>query len=105
VASSWPSSRRECKTGEVFCVYDSGKVVPQGKDTEAMGKILDLADRLTPEEFAALRLRLSPMSPTALLDAYLAAWTRCNIERDGKPPQARFIQELVKARKALRKAR
>jgi hypothetical protein len=37
-------SHLECKTGEVFCVYDSGKVVPRGKNTEAMRKILDSAD-------------------------------------------------------------
>ena len=49
---------------------------------------------MTPDELAAFRLRLSRMSPTALLDTYFAAWTRCKIERDGKPPQARFIQDL-----------
>jgi hypothetical protein len=59
---------------------------------------------MTPDELAALRLRLSRMSPTALLDAYFAAWTRCKMERDGKPPRARFIQELVQAWRALRKA-
>jgi hypothetical protein len=58
---------------------------------------------MTPDELAALRLRLSRMSPTALLDAYFVAWTRCKMERDGKPPQARFIQELVQAWRALRK--
>lgn len=31
---------------------------------------------------------------TALYDAYFAAWTRCKMERDGKPPRARFVQEL-----------
>jgi hypothetical protein len=61
--------------------------------------------QMTPDELAAFRLRLSRMSPTALLDAYYAAWTRCKMERDGKPPPARFIQELVQAWKALRKAR
>jgi hypothetical protein len=59
---------------------------------------------MTPEELGAFRLRLSRMSPTALLDAYFAAWTRCKMERDGKPSRARFIQELVQAWKALRKA-
>ena len=59
---------------------------------------------MTPDELAALRLRLSRMSPTALLDAYYAAWTRCKMNRDSKPPPARFIQELVQAWKALRKA-
>ena len=58
---------------------------------------------MTPDELAAFRLRLSRMSPTALLDAYFAAWTRCKMERDGKPPQARFIQELLRAWKALRR--
>ena len=52
---------------------------------------------MTPDELAALRLQLSRMSPMALLDAYFAAWTRCKMERDGKPPPARFIQELVQA--------
>ena len=60
-------------------------------------------DRLmTPEELAALRQRLSQMSPPALLDAYYAVWTRCEMERYGNPPPARFIQELVQAWKALR---
>jgi hypothetical protein len=59
---------------------------------------------MTPDELAALRLRLSRMSPTALLDAYFAAWTRCKMERDGNPPPARFLQELVQAWKALRRA-
>jgi hypothetical protein len=58
---------------------------------------------MTPEELAALRLRLSRMSPTALLDNYFAAWTRCKMQGDGKPPPARLIQELVQAWKALRK--
>ena len=57
---------------------------------------------MMPEELAALRLRLLRMSPTALLDAYFAAWARCKMERDGKPPQARFMEELVQAWKALR---
>ncbi|HVH60272.1 MAG TPA: hypothetical protein VM709_08055, partial [Candidatus Sulfotelmatobacter sp.] len=48
----------------------------------------------TPDELAAFRLRLSRMSPTALLDAYFAAWSRCKMERDGKPPQARSSGNL-----------
>jgi hypothetical protein len=60
------------------------------------------ADRpMTPEELEVLRLRLSRMSPTALLDAYFAAWTRCKTERDGEPPPARFILVLVQAWKAV----
>jgi hypothetical protein len=31
---------------------------------------------MAPEELAALRRGLSRMSPTVLLDAYFAAWTR-----------------------------
>jgi hypothetical protein len=50
-----------------------------------------------------LRKQLSAMSMTALYDAYFAAWTRCRMERDGKPPRARFIQELVQAWRVLRK--
>jgi hypothetical protein len=42
-------------------------------------------------------------SITALSDAYYAAWTRCNLEPDGRPPKARFVQELVTAWKELRK--
>jgi hypothetical protein len=43
------------------------------------------------------------MSLTALYDAYYAAWTRCKVEQNGKPPRARFIQELVQAWKELRR--
>jgi hypothetical protein len=43
------------------------------------------------------------MSLTALYDAHFAAWTRCEVEQNGKPPRARFIQELVQAWKTLRK--
>lgn len=35
--------RIECKSGEVVCVYDSGKVVPQGKNSEAVRNLLDLS--------------------------------------------------------------
>jgi hypothetical protein len=58
---------------------------------------------LTLEQLAALRKRLSNMSLTALYDAYYAAWTRCKVEQTGKPPRARFIQELVQAWKQLRR--
>ena len=76
-----------------------------GKEKEKMaGRPHFTSDQpMTPEELAVLRLRLSRMSPTALLDAYFAAWTRCKMERDGTPPAARFIQELVQAWKAVRK--
>ena len=35
--------RLECKGGEVVCVYDSGKVVPQGKNTETVKQLLGMA--------------------------------------------------------------
>lgn len=59
---------------------------------------------LTAEQLASLQHRLSEMSFTALFDAYYAAWTRCKMERDGRPPKARFVQELVQAWKAMRRA-
>lgn len=59
---------------------------------------------LSREQLASLQKRLSEMSLTALFDAYYAAWTRCKMERDGKPPKARFVQELVTAWRVLRKA-
>jgi predicted nucleotide-binding protein len=34
--------RLECKTGEVVCIYDSGAVVPQGKNVESVNNILGL---------------------------------------------------------------
>jgi predicted nucleotide-binding protein len=34
--------RIECKSGEVVCVYDSGKVVPQGKNTDVVKKLLEM---------------------------------------------------------------
>ena len=52
----------------------------------------------------SLRKRLSEISFTALYDAYYAAWARCKMERDGKVPKARFVQELVQAWKQLRKS-
>lgn len=58
---------------------------------------------LSREQLESLRRRLSEMSMTALFDAYYAAWTRCKMERDGRPPRARFVQELVTAWRVLRK--
>lgn len=73
---------------------------------EQKAKMTDRPDHpLTPEQLGALRQRFSRMSITALYDAYYAAWTRCRMESNGRPPRARFIQELVQAWKQLRKVR
>ncbi|HLK50560.1 MAG TPA: hypothetical protein VKT49_20610 [Bryobacteraceae bacterium] len=58
---------------------------------------------LTRQQLADLRAQLSRMSMTALYDAYFAAWTRCKMESGGKPPKARFVQELVQAWRQLRR--
>lgn len=39
--------RVQCKSGEVVCLYDSGKVVVQGKNTESVRKLLELSDEAT----------------------------------------------------------
>jgi hypothetical protein len=69
-----------------------------GEQTANMAARPDFtADRpMTPEELAALRLRLSRMSATALLDAYFAAWMRCKMERDSKPPPAHSSRNLCR---------
>lgn len=59
---------------------------------------------LTREQLESLHRRLSEMSMTALFDAYYAAWTRCKMESGGKPPRARFVQELVTTWRVLRRA-
>ncbi len=52
---------------------------------------------------ADLTRQLSRMSMTALFDAYYAAWTRCKMDPQGKPPRARFVQELVTTWRVMRK--
>lgn len=39
--------RLECTSGEVVCVYDSGKIVPQGKNTDAVKQMLGMAVEVT----------------------------------------------------------
>lgn len=58
---------------------------------------------LSAQQLDELRQRFSRMSMTGLYDAYHAAWTRCKMERDGKPPKAEFIQTLVQVWRELRK--
>lgn len=48
-------SRLECPTGEVVCVYDSGTVVPQGKNSEKVRQILDLPTEAAAGQEADLR--------------------------------------------------
>jgi hypothetical protein len=56
---------------------------------------------MTREELVALQRRLSTMSVTAIQDFYRAAYYHCRLENDGVP-NARSIQELVQAWKAMR---
>lgn len=54
------------------------------------------------QELADLQRKLSTMSMTGITDFYAAAYWRCQI-KEGKPPEARHIQELVQAWKEIRK--
>jgi hypothetical protein len=59
-------------------------------------------DALSKPELAELQRKLAMMSVTAVSDFYFAAYLRCKFDGDRVPP-ARAIQELVQARKEMRK--
>jgi hypothetical protein len=65
--------------------------------------IVGVEDALSKDELAALQKKLASMSVTALNDFYFAAYYRCRLQEQ-ELPNARAIQELVQAWKALRKA-
>ena len=60
---------------------------------------------MSAEQLANLRRQFARLSVDGLYASYQGAWQRCKIERNGKPPRAENIQELVQVWKELRKAR
>ena len=60
---------------------------------------------LSAEQLADMRNRFARLSTPSLQHAYAEALERCKLGRDGRPPKAEFIQELVQAWKQLRKTR
>ena len=60
---------------------------------------------LSAEQLADMRNRFARLSTSSLQHAYAEALERCRLGRDGRPPKAEFIQELVQAWKQLRRAR
>jgi hypothetical protein len=72
-----------------------------------MAKRPDLTpDRpLTAAQLEELRRVFTRLSPDGLMAAYDAAWLKCKINRNGRPPRAEHLQELVQAWKELRRTR
>lgn len=60
---------------------------------------------LSAEQLADMRRKFALLSTPSLQHAYAEAHDRCKLGRDGRPPKAEFIQELVQAWKQLRKVR
>jgi hypothetical protein len=58
---------------------------------------------LSADQLGEMRRRFSMLSRTGLQQAYAEVWERCKLARDGRPPKAEFIQELVQVWKALRR--
>jgi hypothetical protein len=59
---------------------------------------------LSAAQLADVRRRFALLSTPGLQQAYSEALERCKLGRDGRPPKAEFVQELVQAWKQLRKA-
>jgi hypothetical protein len=60
---------------------------------------------LTSAQLEELRRVFTKLSAEGLTAAYNAAWQKCKAERNGRPPRAEHIQELVQAWKELRRPR
>jgi predicted nucleotide-binding protein len=96
--------RLECKGGEVVCVYDSGKVVPQGKNTDVVKKLLELqveAAMQRPVETAAEKFRRvfvvyghDPAARTQL-EAMLRRWQLDPVILDQLPSEGQTLIEKL----------
>lgn len=96
--------RVECKGGEVVCVYDSGKVVPQGKNTDVVKKLLELpveAAMQRPVEAAAEKSRRvfvvyghDPAARTQL-EAMLRRWQLDPVILDQLPSEGQTLIEKL----------
>jgi hypothetical protein len=58
---------------------------------------------LSAEQLAEVRRKFSMLSTPSLQQAYVEAWERCRLARNGRPPKAEHVQELVQAWRQLRK--
>jgi hypothetical protein len=56
---------------------------------------------LSAAQLADVRRRFALLSTPGLQQAYSEALERCKLGRDGRPPKAEFVQELVQAWKQL----
>lgn len=63
------------------------------------------AHPVSTQQLADMRRKFALVSTPSLQHAYAEAHERCKLGRDGRPPKAEFIQELVQAWKQMRKAR
>jgi hypothetical protein len=75
-------------------------------DGEEMAKRPDFTPEqpLSADQLGEMRRRFSMLSRTGLQQAYGEVWERCKLGREGRPPKAEFIQELVQAWRELRKS-
>ena len=60
---------------------------------------------LTPEQLLALRRKFEMLSVPNLVQAYGEALDHCRLDRNGRVPQAQYVQKLVQVWKALRRNR
>jgi len=98
--------RLECKTGEVVCVYDSGKVVPQGKNATTVKVLLEMpteapaAAPVRAEEVVAVSRRVFVVyghdaTARTQLEAMLRRWQLDPVILDQIPSEGQTLIEKL----------